>query len=299
MSNLSTATAQKAVERQKQPTIRDLIQAQQPAIEAQLAGTVNSGAFVRAAISEISRSEKLQMATPASMLGAVMLAAQLKLEIGPALGHFWLTPRQESYKDENGQWQKKWVCLPIVGYQGLIELAYRSGRVGKIETLLVREGDFFEYGANSERGRYFDWRPASRDGSRPWTDVIVTAQILGGGVVWETMAKDAILARRPQGWEKGPWKSHEPEMARKTLVREVSPYLPKSTEFGLAVQVTREVEEQGKHVESLAGVHDLVVTRAEPVGAPQPPVSDSPSQPGTEDDPLAYTAEERAEWGQS
>lgn len=261
-TELATAAAQAAVAKNDQPTMRDLVQAQQPAIEAQLAGTLNSGAFVRAAISEVQKSEKLQMASASSVLGSVMLAAQLKLEIGPALGHFWLTPRQESYKDGNDQWQKKWVCLPIVGYQGLIELAYRSGRVLKIETFVVRKGDLFEYGANSERGRYFDWKPADFDQTREWTDIVVTAQIAGGGVVWETLPREKILERRPQGWEKGPWKTNEVEMARKTLVREVAPYLPKSTEFGLAIQITRQVEEEGKVVQSIAGVHDLVVQSA-------------------------------------
>lgn len=250
MTDLATKVAQAQVER-KAPTIKDSIQAQQPAIEAQLAGALNSGAFVRAALSEISKSEELQQATAQSVLGSIMLAAQLKLEIGPALGHFYLTPR----KDNGVQ-----ICLPIVGYQGLIELAYRSGRVGKIETFLIRDGDKFDYGANSERGRFFDWSPADYDETRPWTGAVVTAQILGGGVVWAYMPKEKILARRPNNWTYGPWKTNEEEMARKTLVREVAPYLPKSTEFGLAVQVTRQIEEQGGVVQSIAGVHDLVVT---------------------------------------
>lgn len=263
-SALTQQAAQKAVERKTQPTIRDLIRAQQSAIEVQLAGTLNSGAFVRAALSEISKSPGLQQATPSSVLGSIMLAAQLKLEIGPALGHFWLTPR----KDHGTQ-----ICLPIVGYQGLIELAYRSGRVGRVETFLVREGDFFEYGANSERGRYFDWKPADREATRPWTDVVVTAQILGGGVVWETLPRDKVLARRPSGWEKGPWRTNQEEMARKTLVREIAPYLPKATELGIAVQMSRQVEEQGKRIESIAGVHELVVTDThnEPQDTPEPP----------------------------
>lgn len=247
MTDLSVAAATAKA----RPTVKDLILRQTPAIEAQLGGALNSGAFVRAALSEISKSPELQQATPESLLGSIMLAAQLKLEIGPALGHYWLTPRRD-----HGQW----TCLPIIGYQGLIELAYRSGRVLKIETFVVRKGDMFEYGANSERGRYFDWRPADFDQNREWTDVVVTAQIAGGGVVWETLPKEKILARRPTGWERGPWKTNEVEMARKTLVREVAPYLPKSTEFGLAVQVTRQVEEQGARVESIAGVQELIVT---------------------------------------
>ena len=273
MTDLSTAAATAKA----RPTIKDLILRQTPAIEAQLGGVLNSGAFVRAAISEISKSPELQQATPSSVLGSIMLAAQLKLEIGPALGHLWLTPRKD-----HGQW----TCLPILGYQGMVELAYRSGRVLKIETFVVRKGDVFEYGANSERGRYFDWRPADFDQTREWTDVVVTAQIAGGGVVWETLPKEKILARRPAGWEKGPWKSNEVEMARKTLVREVAPYLPKSTEFGLAVQVTRQVEEQGARVESIVGVPELVVTgdkdHREEVGD-GPPATNDPTPPGSLD----------------
>ena len=251
-NDLATKISTKQVERNEEPTVKDLIRAQQPAIEAQLAGALNSGAFVRAAVSEIMKSADLQQATPASVLGSIMLAAQLKLEIGSALGHFYLTPRKEKGTQ---------ICLPIIGYQGLIELAYRSGRVGKIETFLVREGDKFDYGANSERGRYFDWLPADYDEKREWTGAVVTAQILGGGVVWAYMPKEKVLERRPSHWKYTPWATNEEEMARKTLVREVAPYLPKSTEFGLAVQVTREVEEEGKVVQSIAGVHDLVVTR--------------------------------------
>lgn len=265
MSDLSALAAQKKT----QPTIKDLVQAQKAAIETQLAGAFNSGAFVRAAISEISKSPGLQTATPASVLGSIMLAAQLKLEIGPALGHFYLTPR----KDKGTQ-----VCVPIVGYQGLIELAYRSGRVGKIETFLVRDGDKFDYGANSERGRFFDWSPADYDDNRPWTGAVVTAQIIGGATVWAYMPREKILARRPNGWERGPWKTNEEEMARKTLVREIAPYLPKSTEFATAVQVTRQVEEEGGQVQSIAGVHDLVVVNEPFTG-----------------DPTALTPEEQAE----
>jgi len=125
MSELVTTTAKKQVDKGS-PSIRDLIHAQQPAIEAQLAGALNSKSFVRAALSTISGDERLQQATPQSVLGSIMLAAQLKLEIGSALGHFYLTPRLESYEDTDGK-KKRWMCLPIIGYQGLIELAYRTG----------------------------------------------------------------------------------------------------------------------------------------------------------------------------
>lgn len=250
MSDLSRATAQKAVEQKKNPTMRDLIEAQQAAIETQLAGAMNSAAFVRAAISTISSSSQLQQADPKTVLGGIMLAAQLKLEIGPALGHFYLTPRKEKGSQ---------VCLPIIGYQGYIELAYRSGRIEKIETFLVRDGDKFDHGANSERGRFFDWNPADYDETRPWVGVVAMAKIKGAGTVWAYLPKDKVLARRPHYWDKGtPWQTNEEEMARKTGIRALAPYLPKSTELA------RAIEADENKVESIAGVHDLVVTREDP-----------------------------------
>lgn len=250
MSDLSTATASKAVAQQKDPTIRDLVQAQQAAIEVQLAGALNSAAFVRAAISTIMVSPQLQQATPQSVLGGIMLAAQLKLEIGPALGHFYLTPRKEKGVQ---------ICLPIIGYQGYIELAYRSGRIEKIETFLIREGDKFDHGANSERGRFFDWVPADYDETRKWTGVVAMAKIKNAGTVWAYLPREKVEARRPSYWDKGtPWQTNPEEMARKTGIRALAPYLPKSTELAKAIEADE------NKTESIAGVHDLVVTRDEP-----------------------------------
>lgn len=251
MNDLAQKIATKAVEQKSNPTMRDLLHKQQAEIEVQLAGALNSGAFVRAALSTISSNDKLQQASPKTVLGSIMLAAQLKLEIGPALGHFYLTPK---YSKDRG-----WECVPVIGYTGLMELAYRSGRIEKIETFLIRDGDKFDHGANSERGRFFDWNPADYDEERAWTGVVAMAKIKGAGTVWAYLPKDKVLARRPSHWNKGtPWQTNEEEMARKTGIRALAPYLPKSTELAKAV----EADEQ--KVESIAGVHELIVTRDEP-----------------------------------
>lgn len=81
----------------------------------------------------------------------------------------------------------------------------------------------------------------------------------GGDPIWVYMPKEKVLKRRPEKWARIPWDGHEEEMARKTAVREFAPYLPKSTEFAQAVQISREVEESGVRVNSIAGVADLVV----------------------------------------
>jgi hypothetical protein len=82
MTDLSAA----AVAVKKNPTMKELVEMQMPAIERQLGGAMNSDAFVRAVLSEITKQPKLMSADPKTVLGGVMLAAQLRLEIGSGLG---------------------------------------------------------------------------------------------------------------------------------------------------------------------------------------------------------------------
>ena len=278
---LAGKIAGQQVAQKKKPTLADMITNQQGEIEKQLAGVLNSGSFVRAALTVIKKDEKLQMCSPTSVLGAIMLAAQLKLEIGAALGQFYLTPRLVSVK-RGDQWDKEWQCLPIVGYQGFVELAYRSGRVDKVEALLVREGDNFTHGANSERGRFFDWLPADYEETRDVTGVIAMAKIKGGGAVWVYLPKDKILARRPAHWEKSPWKTNPDEMMLKTGIRALAPYMPKS------IELARAVEADENKVESIAGLGELIVTRDDPTVYT---VQETPA------DPMSRTPEEQAEDG--
>ena len=239
MSDLSSA----AVAVKKNPTMKDLIEAQGKAIERQLGGAMNSDAFVRAVLSEVTKQPKLMSADPATVLGGVMLAAQLRLEIGSGLGEFYLTPRKERGRD---------ICLPIIGYQGFIKLVLRSEMVKTVQSFMVREGDDFTYGANAERGMFFEWQPRDFEDDRPWTGVVAVAKMRDGGTTWSYLTSEQVLARRPHYWDKGtPWQTHEDEMAKKTAVRALVKYLPKSTELGKAIEAD---DQKAVHVKGLEEV---------------------------------------------
>lgn len=268
MKDLSVA----ASAAKKNPTMKDLIEAQKPAIERQLAGAMDTDAFVRTVLSEIGKTPQLMQADPATVLGAVMLAAQLRLEIGGGLGEFWLTPRKEKGRQ---------VCLPILGFQGLIKLALRSEFVTTVQSFLVREGDTFTYGGNSERGMFFDWTPEDFEENRPWTGVVAVAQMRVGGTTWAYLTRDQVIARRPTYWESTPWKTHSEEMAKKTAVRALAKYLPKSTDLGKALEAD---EQKAVHVKGLDEVQIQ-------------PVDDSDVVVVPETDPLTRTPEELAEDG--
>lgn len=247
MSDLSQA----AVAVKKNPTMADLIEKQKPEIERQLGGAMSSDAFVRAVLTEVRKNPKLGQADPATVLGGVMLAAQLRLEIGSGLGEFYLTPRREKGRD---------ICLPIIGYQGMIKLALRSEFVTDIQTFMVREGDRFEYGANAERGMFFEWQPRDFEESRPWTGVVAVARMKQGGTAWIYLTKESVHDRRPTYWNKGtPWQTHEEEMAQKTAIRALSKRLPKSTDLGRAIEAD---EQKVTHVR---GLDDLSVQPVEDV----------------------------------
>lgn len=246
MSDLSQA----AVAVKKNPTMADLIEKQKPEIERQLGGAMSSDAFVRAVLTEVRKSPKLAQADPATVLGGVMLAAQLRLEIGSGLGEFYLTPR----KDRGQQ-----VCLPIIGYQGFIKLALRSEFVTDVHAFLVREGDHFSYGANAERGMYFEWQPRDFEESRPWTGVVAVARMARGGTTWVYLTQEQVHKRRPQYWQSTPWATNEDEMVKKTAVRALAKYLPKSTDLGRAIEAD---EQKVTHVR---GLDDLSVQPVEEV----------------------------------
>lgn len=230
------------------PTMKELVEAQLPAIERQLAGAMNSEAFVRAVLSEIGKTPDLMQADPKTLLGGVMLAAQLRLEIGSGLGEFYLTPRKD---------HGRMICLPIIGFQGMVKLALRSEFVTNVQAFIVREGDDFTYGANAERGLFYDWTPKDFEENRPMVGVVATARMKQGGTTWAYLTRAQIEERRPSYWQKTPWGSHPDEMAKKTAVRALAKYLPKSTDLG------RALEADEAKVQHVRGLDEVQVTRLE------------------------------------
>lgn len=268
MTDLTAA----AVAVKKNPTVKDLVEAQRPAIERQLAGAMNSDSFVRAVLNTIAKTPLLQQADPATLLGSVMLAAQLKLEIGT--GDFHLTPRTE----HKGKPNERVVCVPIIGYGGYITLTGRAG-MEVDEPFFVREGDAFRIGANSERGRFYDHEPLDHDESREWTHVIAYARRTRG-TTWVALTRAQVESVRPYGWERGPWKTHPEPMAKKTAIRALAKYLPKSTDLGRAIEAD---EQKVQHVK---GLDEVQVTRLD-----DPPALD-PADPVRDEAHPDYVAEE-------
>ena len=75
----------------------------------------------------------------------------------------------------------------------------------------------------------------------------------GGGTTWVYLTRAQVLARRPHYWDKGtPWQTHEEEMTKKTAVRALVKFLPKSTDLGRAIEAD---ENKASQVAGLDEVH--------------------------------------------
>lgn len=205
------------------PTVTDLIERQKGQIARALPKHLNHERFARIVLTECRRNPELLRCTPASLLGAVMTAAQLGLEPGP-LQHCYLIPRKNHGVHE--------VTL-LIGYRGFIDLARRGGQTLSIDAQVVHEADEFEFSYGLDPTLHHV--PARTDRGEPrW--VYAVAKFRDGGHSFVVLSMGDVDARRERSaaGSKGPWQTDFDAMCRKTAVRALAPYLPQSIELAQA-----------------------------------------------------------------
>lgn len=219
-------------------TAHDLVRSMSGEFGKVLPQAVPVDTFLRLALTELQRNTDLQACSAPSLLGALMLSAQLGLEPGGPLGHLYLTPRR--VKGEQ-------TVVPIIGYKGLVELARRSGKVGTVKAQIVRDGDMFDQGFDTARGgEYTVWRPADLDEKRDPIGVLAWATLTDTDAVQTRFTPiDAVNSRRDRGaaGAKGPWSTDRDAMIRKTGIRALAPDLPQSTALALAQRADERITE--------------------------------------------------------
>lgn len=230
-----TIASNQAAERR---TAHDLVRSMSGEFAKVLPETVPVDTFLRLALTELQRNTDLQACSAPSLLGALMLSAQLGLEPGGPLGHLYLTPRRL---------KGDMTVVPIIGYKGLVELARRSGKVGTVKAQIVREGDLFDQGFDTARGgEYTTWRPLDHDETREPVGVLAWATLTDTAAVQTRYTPiTAVNARRDRGaaGAKGPWSTDRDAMIRKTGIRALAPDLPQSTALALAQRADERITE--------------------------------------------------------
>ena len=247
--------------------------------------------MLRVVFTSVMKSPKLLECTQESILSAVMQCCQLGLE--PILGRAHLIPYLNS-KLINGTWQKVYECQFQPGYQGLIDLGQRSGKIANVYALVVYEKDFFEH----EEGfnRKLNHRPyPGEDAGKP-IGAYAVWELANGVRTFDFMYLHEIYKRRDvsQAYQyaaaalaknkndkkalETPWIKWEADMMKKTVIINSSKTKPASIEFMQAVELDGSAEmgrsQLGMFIDTSKLPEldmDLPEADIEPAADPEPP----------------------------
>ena len=235
--NLAKRAEAGNVKLNKSMNIADMIKVLEPEIRKALPAVITPERFTRMALSAINNNPKLAECSPMSFLAALMNAAQLGLEPNTPLGQAYLIPFQNK-----GSLQ----CEFILGYKGLINLAYRNEQLQTIQAQCVYANDEFEYelGLNAKLFH----KPALGERGE-MVAVYALFKLQNGGYGFEVMSKQDVDSYA-QKYSKAinssfsPWKSAYTEMAMKTVIKRVLRYAPLKTDFLRAVATDETIKDQ-------------------------------------------------------
>lgn len=168
---------------------------------------------VRLAQLATQKNRALLNCTPESFATCVVVASQLGLEVNGPLGEAYLIPFGKE-------------CTLIIGYRGLIGLMHRSGAVRAISAYCVYANDKFdiEYGSSP----YVSHSPCLTGEPGDMTGAYAIVTLSDGTTQFDYMRIDEIMAikKRSRSGNSGPWVTDFAEMAKKTVVKRLSKYIP-------------------------------------------------------------------------
>lgn len=176
----------------------------------------------RIAMTTAMRTPKLLDCTAQSFAGAIITACQMGLEPDNVTGLAYLVPYGNT------------VTL-IPGYQGLIKLAYQSGKISLFEAHNVYSCEDYDvdYGA-SPPVRHKPSPPSTRG---EYVASYAKVTMKDGAVYYEWMWAEEVAAIRDRSPAKGsgPWVTDTGQMRRKTVAKRACKYIPSSPTLQRAV----------------------------------------------------------------
>lgn len=236
--------------------------------------------ITRQVVTLCRNNPKLMDCSQQSIMGGLMQAAELGLEMTGPLGHAFLIPR--FIKKQGGN-----IACFQLGYKGIIALAYRSPQIKSIEIRTVYEAELphnfrISYGTNPG----IEHVPILENRGEP-VGYYCVVHTVNGGFDFEFMTKPEVERHRDQ-YAKGldrsdsPWNTAFDQMAGKTVFLKMHGRLPLTvqaqTAFGEDQEVARmsvappaPALKEGTRTQQLLDSLNQPITPAEPLdGDPEP-----------------------------
>lgn len=183
---------------------------------------MNSDRFTRLVLTAFSNSPALQECEPRSILSAVMVAAQMGLEIGVS-GQGYLIPYKKT-------------CTFVPGWQGIVDIVNRSGRA-TVWTGAVFDGDHFDFALGDSP--FVRHKPCGEDDPDKLTHVYACGKVKGNDIpvieVWPIRKVQKHFRLMNKVGEKHYAHKHWEMYARKLPLLQVCKYMPKSIELAGAI----------------------------------------------------------------
>lgn len=242
---------------------KDLIAKQRDQLARALPNQLSVDRFLRLVLTELRTVPNLDQCTVPSLLGAVMRCAQLGVEPGGPLGQSWILPFKNG---KTGEYEATFV----LGYKGIIQLAYRSERIAAIFARAVCENDYFDYELGLGEDKLVHRPALDRPRGKPYAWYGI-ARFRGGGhylnVIGETEVEEH--RKRSKSPNSPAWTNDYSAMASKTAVRIMAPFLPLTAETARAI----EEDERVVHLTENGEVVDPDTGEIEPDPLAQPPAA--------------------------
>jgi recombination protein RecT len=201
--------------------------------------TFSASRLARIALTAMTRTPALENCDQASLARCILDLAQVGLE--PDGRHAHLIP----FKNTN---RKCTECQLIIDYKGYVQLVYRSGMALSIHADVIYEGDDFAVDRGEvSRHTKWEWRP---QGQRPemrgkLRGAYATVRLKGGGEASVVMTKDEIdaIRKRSKSRDNSPWVTDYEEMAKKSVFKRLTKWVPISAEVRNALDADDDRED--------------------------------------------------------
>ena len=214
-------------------SLNSMLKRMGPEIQRALPKHMDADRIARIALTAVRNTPKLLECDQMSFVAALMQSAQLGVEPNTGLGQAYLIPY-------GGKVQFQ------LGYKGLIDLAVRSGQYKAIYSHEVYKNDEFSYSYGLHKDLVHV--PAAQPEGEP-IGYYAVYRLQNGGydfVYWTRERIDHHAKQFSQAVQKGwtsPWKTNYDAMAKKTVLKEVLKYAPKSIELQKTVEADETIKE--------------------------------------------------------
>lgn len=231
-----------------------IMEAQKAHLERALPKHVSIERFMRLCLNALANTPKLFECSKESFFLSVMRAASLGLEPDGLSGEAYLIPYGN-------------VCQLVIGYKGLMKLAWNSGEISRLSVESVCANDeinldffgdcYFKPKLNGSRGAVIGFIAVAKfkqDGALAfeYMNLEQVEKIRDNSQAWKQALKDAKrnengeIVKFVNKWNKEidsvPWFHHFEEMGKKTIMRRFAKRLPSSVQKAVHME---ELQEKG------------------------------------------------------